>query len=124
MSTVCLSHTNQFGLLSASEWTLSPLQTLLIPVQRGDLLQALQGTVWITLHGQPQDLFLSGAETHTMSQDALLHISGFDEPRFKVISQRPLRTLQCGDVSGWRSWLLKARFWKPLVADFKFRIAA
>jgi hypothetical protein len=65
MSTVCLSHTNHFGLLSASEWTLLPLQTLLIPVQRGDLLQALQGTVWITLHGQPQDLGRAGDGVYT-----------------------------------------------------------
>jgi len=37
MSTACLSHTSHFGVLSASDWTLSSLQALLIPVQRGDL---------------------------------------------------------------------------------------
>lgn len=123
MPTVCLSRPKHFGLLSASEWALSSLQTLLLPVQRGDVLQALQGTVWITVDGQPQDLFLRGAETHTVVEDTRLHISGFDGPRLKVLSQRPLQVFQQREVSGWRNWLRKARFWALLHTDFPVRIA-
>ncbi|PKO65820.1 MAG: hypothetical protein CVU22_18205 [Betaproteobacteria bacterium HGW-Betaproteobacteria-16] len=124
MSTVCLSHPDHFGLLIAREWALSPMQTLLLPLKRGDLLQSLQGTIWITVDGQRQDLFLSGSETHTVAEDARLHISGFDKPRLKVLSQCPLQVLQQREISGWRTWPRKARFWTLLHTDFPVRIAA
>ena len=86
MSIVCLSHANDFGLFSASEWTLLPYKTIQLQVQRGDILQSLQGTVWITVDGQRQDLLLSVSDMHTVAEDAVLRVSGFDESRLMVVS--------------------------------------
>jgi hypothetical protein len=111
MSIVCLSHANDFGLLSASEWTLLPDKTIQLQVQRGDILQSLQGTVWITVDGQRQDLLLSVSDMHTVAEDAVLRVSGFDESRLMVLSHLPVQMIEKHEVSGWHNWLRTMGSW-------------
>ena len=111
MSIVCLSHANDFGLFSASEWTLLPYKTIQLQVQRGDILQSLQGTVWITVDGQRQDLLLCVSDKHTVAEDAVLRVSGFDESRLMVLSHRPVQMIEKHEVLGWHNWLRTMGSW-------------
>lgn len=124
MSIVCLSHAIDFGLYSASEWKLLPDKTFQLQVQRGDILQSLQGTVWITVRGQRQDLLLSGSDMHTVTEDAVLRISGFDESRLMVLSHRPVQMIDQHEASGWRNCLRTMRSWALQHTELPFRTAA
>ena len=111
MSTVCLLSHADPGPFLASEWDLSPDHSLLLPVQPGDLLQALQGTVWITVDGDPRDLLLARGELHIVARAATLYLSGFDAPRLKLLSRRAVQADPWRDAPGWRHWLLWASGW-------------
>lgn len=123
MSIVCLSHANDFGLFSASEWTLLPYKTIQLQVQRGDILQSLQGTVWITVDGQRQDLLLSVSDMHTVAEDAVLRVSGFDESRLMVLSHLPVQIIERHEVSGWHNWLRTMGSWALQRTELPFRTA-
>lgn len=112
MQTECLLHEpTGFGTFSASEWELSPEHSLMLPVQPGDVLQATQGTVWITIDGDVRDILLARGELHTATENAQLRLSGFDEPRVKVLSHRPVQARAWRDAQGWRHWLPLAQAW-------------
>lgn len=111
MPTDCLLQDPGLGPCVASEWELSPEHSLMLPVQPGDLVQSTRGTVWITVDGDPHDVLLANGELHTVSDSAVLRLSGFDDPRVKVISRRPLQARVWHDTKGWRHWLPMARDW-------------
>lgn len=111
MSTVCLLSHAGTGPFVASEWDLSPDHSLLLPVQPGDLLQALQGTVWITVDGDPRDLLLARGELHTVTDAATLRLSGFDAPRLKLLSRHAVQAQPAHGAPGWRHWLAWAGQW-------------
>jgi hypothetical protein len=111
MPTDCLLSTPGFGPFTASEWELSPEHSLMLPVQPGDLLQSTRGTVWITVDGDPRDTLLATGDLHTVGESAVLRLSGFDEPRVKVLSRRPVQARAWRDTQGWRHWLPMARAW-------------
>lgn len=111
MNSFCfLSHAGSAPLV-ASDWDLSPEHSLMLPVQPGDLLQALRGTVWITIDGDPRDLMLGCGDLHTVTQEAVLRVSGFDAPRLKLLSRRPVQAQPLHVARGWRDWLAWAATW-------------
>lgn len=111
MTTDCLLQHADFGPFSAGEWDLSPEHTLMLPVQPGDLLQSVHGTVWITVDGDPHDTLLANGDLHTITTSAVLRLSGFDAPRVKVLSRHPLQARAWRETQGWRHWLPMARAW-------------
>ncbi|MBX3608682.1 MAG: DUF2917 domain-containing protein [Hydrogenophaga sp.] len=111
MSTACLLPHTGFGPFTASEWQLSPEHSLMLPVQPGDLLQSTQGTVWITVDGDPRDTLLATGDVHTVCENAVLRLSGFDAPRVKVLSRKPVQARVWRDTQGWSHWLPMARAW-------------
>jgi hypothetical protein len=107
----CLIQHAGFGPFTVSEWDLSPEHSLMLPVQPGDLVQSIQGTVWITIDGHPRDTLLANGDLHTVSESAVLRLSGFDAPRVKVLSRQPVQAHVWRDMQGWRHWLPMARAW-------------
>lgn len=111
MSPHCLFQHPGFGPFNINEWSLSPEHSLMLPVQPGDVLQSVHGTVWITVDGHPRDTLLAPGEVHTVGESAVLRLSGFDAPRVKVLSRRTVQARPWRDTRGWRHWLPMARAW-------------
>ncbi|MBX3608684.1 MAG: hypothetical protein KF871_02210 [Hydrogenophaga sp.] len=91
-----------FGNRHFSEWHLSSEHSLLMQVQRGDLLRAERGTVWIRLNESPTGLALRQGEMCAVPHDGMLCMTGADQPLITVASRVPITSRAQADYGGWR----------------------
>jgi hypothetical protein len=59
---------------------------LLVGDHRGEKVVCLDGVIWITQPGNPDDILLCSGDSFTITQKGLLLIEGLVETRLKIVS--------------------------------------
>lgn len=85
-----------------SEWRLSVEHSLQIGLRAGDVLRIQHGTVWLGADTAGKPLALNEGATYTASSDAVLLMTGSDDPRVMVLSGRPVTVSVRADYGAWR----------------------
>lgn len=85
-----------------SEWRLSMEHSLQIRLHLGDTLRIEHGTVWVGTDAPGEPIALCEGATYTAAGDAVLHMTGIDDPRVTVCSGRPVMVSARADYGAWR----------------------
>jgi Protein of unknown function (DUF2917) len=59
---------------------------------RGEKISCLNGVIWITQSGNPEDILLCAGGSFTITQKGTILIQGLVETRLKIISLYPTKT--------------------------------